>query len=97
MPFLLLKMKGGIGMANYEKQVEKEAAYPIPISFYKLILAAPNEYKCKKEFVYTCNYYNWPSVLIYTGSYTSLPLFSHFVCYAACGDRTLTKTLMLCY
>ena len=48
MLFLLLKMKGGIGMANYEKQVEQEAAYPIPISFYKLILAAPNEYRCKK-------------------------------------------------
>ena len=25
-------MKGDIGMANYEKQVEQEAAYPIPIS-----------------------------------------------------------------
>ena len=23
-------MKGDIGMANYEKQVEQEAAYPIP-------------------------------------------------------------------
>ena len=28
------QMKGGIGMANYEKQVEQEAAYPIPISLY---------------------------------------------------------------
>ena len=28
------KMKGDIGMANYEKQVEQEAAYPIPISLY---------------------------------------------------------------
>ena len=27
-------MKGDIGMANYEKQVEQEAAYPIPISVY---------------------------------------------------------------
>ena len=27
-------MKGDIGMANYEKQVEQEAAYPIPISLY---------------------------------------------------------------
>ena len=26
------QMKGDIGMANYEKQVEQEAAYPIPIS-----------------------------------------------------------------
>ena len=26
--------KGDIGMANYEKQVEQEAAYPIPISLY---------------------------------------------------------------
>ena len=25
-------MKGDIGMANYEKQVEQEAAYPFPIS-----------------------------------------------------------------
>ena len=28
------QMKGDIGMANYEKQVEQEAAYPIPISLY---------------------------------------------------------------
>ena len=28
-------MKGDIGMANYEKQVEQEAAYPIPISLYR--------------------------------------------------------------
>ena len=27
-------MKGDIGMANYEKRVEQEAAYPIPISLY---------------------------------------------------------------
>ena len=27
-------MKGDIGMANYEEQVEQEAAYPIPISLY---------------------------------------------------------------
>ena len=27
-------MKGDIGRANYEKQVEQEAAYPIPISLY---------------------------------------------------------------
>ena len=27
-------VKNDIGMANYEKQVEQEAAYPIPISFY---------------------------------------------------------------
>ena len=27
-------MKGDIGMANYEKQVEQEAVYPIPISLY---------------------------------------------------------------
>ena len=26
--------EGDIGMANYEKQVEQEAAYPIPISLY---------------------------------------------------------------
>ena len=27
-------MKGDIGMANCKKQVEQEAAYPIPISLY---------------------------------------------------------------
>ena len=27
-------MKGDIGMANYEKQVEQEAANPIPLSLY---------------------------------------------------------------
>ena len=27
-------MKGDIGMANYDKQVEQEAACPIPISLY---------------------------------------------------------------
>ena len=27
-------MKGDIGMANCEKRVEHEAAYPIPISLY---------------------------------------------------------------
>ena len=26
--------EGDIGMANYEKRVEQEAAYPIPISLY---------------------------------------------------------------
>ena len=29
-----IKIEGGIGMANYEEQVEQEAAYPIPISLY---------------------------------------------------------------
>ena len=28
-------MKGDIGMANYEKRVEQEAAYPIPIQWNK--------------------------------------------------------------
>ena len=31
---LNIQMNGDIGMANYEKQVEQEAAYPIPISLY---------------------------------------------------------------
>ena len=31
-------LKGDIGMANYEKQVEQEAAYPIPISLYIQLL-----------------------------------------------------------
>ena len=30
-------MMGYIGMANYEKQVEQEAAYPIPISLLQLL------------------------------------------------------------
>ena len=34
----ILYMKGDIGMANYEKQVEQEAAYPIPISLYIQLL-----------------------------------------------------------
>ena len=31
-------MKGDIGMANYEKQVEQEAAYPIPIYIFVQLL-----------------------------------------------------------
>ena len=30
---ICIKM-GDIGMANYEKRVEQEAAYPIPLSLY---------------------------------------------------------------
>ena len=30
----MYRAKGDIGMANHEKQVEQEAAYPIPISLY---------------------------------------------------------------
>ena len=37
-------MKGDIGMANYEKQVEQEAAYPIPISLY-------NCYRHEKRYI----------------------------------------------
>ena len=36
-------MKGDIGMANYEKQVEQEAAYPIPISLYNCYRTARQE------------------------------------------------------
>ena len=36
-------MKGDIGMANYEKQVEQEAAYPIPISLYNCYRAVRHE------------------------------------------------------
>ena len=31
-------MKGDIGMANYEKQVEQEATYPIPLyNCYRIV------------------------------------------------------------
>ena len=36
-------MKGDIGMANYEKQVEQEAAYPIPISLYNFYRTVRHE------------------------------------------------------
>ena len=35
--------EGDIGMANYEKQVEQEAAYPIPISLYKFYRTVRHE------------------------------------------------------
>ena len=37
-------MKGDIGMANYEKQVEQEAAYPIPISLYNCYRTVRHSY-----------------------------------------------------
>ena len=43
-----LLMKGDIGMANYEKQVEQEAAYPIPISLY-------NCYRTVRHVSLSCN------------------------------------------
>ena len=43
-------MKGDIGMANYEKQVEQEAAYPIPISLYNCYRTVRHE---KRGRVYT--------------------------------------------
>ena len=46
-------MKGDIGMANYEKQVEQEAAYPIPISLYNCYRTVRHE-KRYQEFIACC-------------------------------------------
>ena len=43
-------MKGDIGMANYEKQVEQEAAYPIPISLYNCYRTVRHE-KRYQEYI----------------------------------------------
>ena len=45
-------MKGDIGMANYEKQVEQEAAYPIPISLYNCYRTVRHE-KRYQEYNYS--------------------------------------------
>ena len=39
-------MKGDIGMANYEKRVEQEAAYPILISLYNCYRTVRHEKRC---------------------------------------------------
>ena len=49
-------MKGDIGMANYEKQVEQEAAYPIPISLYNCYRTVRHE-KRYREFI-IIDFYN---------------------------------------
>ena len=41
--------EGDIGMANYEKQVEQEAAYPIPLSLYNCYRTVRHE-KRYQEF-----------------------------------------------
>ena len=46
-------MKGDIGMANYEKQVEQEAAYPIPISLYNCYRTVRHE-KRYQEYIELC-------------------------------------------
>ena len=43
-------MKGDIGMANYEKRVEQEAAYPIPISLYNCYRTVRHE-KHYQEYI----------------------------------------------
>ena len=43
-------LKGDIGMANYEKQVEQEAAYPIPISLYNCYRTVRHE-KRYQEYI----------------------------------------------
>ena len=42
--------EGDIGMANYEKQVEQEAAYPIPISLYNCYRTVRHE-KRYQEYI----------------------------------------------
>ena len=42
--------KGDTGMANYEKQVEQEAAYPIPISLYNCYRTVRHE-KRYQEYI----------------------------------------------
>ena len=44
-------MKGDIGMANHEEQVEQEAAYPIPISLYNCYRTVRHE-KRYQEYSY---------------------------------------------
>ena len=39
-------VNGDIGMANYEKRVEQEAAYPIPISLYNCYRTVRHEKRC---------------------------------------------------
>ena len=51
-------MKGDIGMANYEKQVEQEAAYPIPISLYNCYRTVRQE---KRYQEYIDSYASLPS------------------------------------
>ena len=43
-------MKGDKGMPNYEKQVEQEAAYPIPISLYNCYRTVRHE-KLYQEYI----------------------------------------------
>ena len=50
-------MKGDIGMANYEKQVEQEAAYPIPISLYNCYRTVRHEKRYQE-------YYSYASLLL---------------------------------
>ena len=51
-------MKGDIGMANYEKQVEQEAAYPIPISLYNCYRTVRHEKR------YISGVYSYASLLM---------------------------------
>ena len=38
-----VSVQGDIGMANYEKRMEQEAAYPIPISLYNCYMTVRHE------------------------------------------------------
>ena len=55
-------MKGNIGMASYEKQVEQEAAYPIPISLYNCYRTVRHE-KRYQEYIEMCKYFNIVAIL----------------------------------
>ena len=44
-------MEGDIGMANYEKQVEQEAAYPIPISLYNCYRTVRHEKRYQESLL----------------------------------------------
>ena len=52
------EIKGDIGMANYEKQVKQEAAYPIPISLYNCYRTVRHEKR------YISGVYSYTSLLM---------------------------------
>ena len=49
-------------MAYYEKQVEQEAAYPIPISLYNCYRTVRHE-KRYQEYIEMCKYFNIVAIL----------------------------------
>ena len=51
-------MKADIGMAYYEKQVEQEAAYPIPLSLYNCYRTVRHEKRYQE-----CKYFDIVAIL----------------------------------